>query len=106
MHSAVLREFNRQDLTPAEDGSVNDLDEMVMRVRIGQAAGITSFSDPNGVYPDLAAVRILEFSQLTENDCRGLAWRKGAAPRELSLLREILESARPPESRNGLFPFD
>ena len=103
---AVLQQFDQQDLTPIEDSSVNDLDEMVMRVRIGQVAGITSFSDPNGVYPDLAAVRILEFSQLTENDCRGLAWRRGAAPRELSLLREILENGRPPESRNGLFPYD
>ena len=102
----VLHEFEKQGIPLTEDPAVEDLEEMVMRVRIGRVAGITSFCDPNHQYPDIVAKRIAEFGETSSKHARVLAWRKENGNLSIRALNEILEKEAETKSENGLFPFD
>lgn len=60
---SLVLAFQAKGMTMREDGEVDDLEEMVMRVRIGNTIGISSFCDPNRSYPDIVPVRIAEYGQ-------------------------------------------
>lgn len=104
--NSVLDEFMQQGIPPTEDVPVVDLEDMVMRVRIDDVAGITSFCDPNGQYPDVTAKRILEFSKTDASISRVLAWKNGTDNPGIQALNEILDKEAETKSENGVFPFD
>ena len=106
--NTILKEFEKQGITPTEDEPVVDLEDMIMRVRIGSVAGMTSFGDPNGQYPDVVAKKVEEFNERkTElRYTRVLAWKKGDENLSLKALNEILDKEAEKKGNASPLPFD
>lgn len=104
---SLILAFQAQGLMMHEDGAADDLEEMVMRTRIGNAIGISSFCDPNRCYPDITPVQIAEYEQSDKTVCRMLVWRKGSMHPCIETMIGILDQmAKEKPSRNGIYPFD
>ena len=88
----ILKKLEELGVPVREDPPADDLEELVLRVRLGNVIGITSFSDPNGQYKDLTAVPL---RQSWNRSCRVLAWRRDCRNPALPLLQEILDQEAP-----------
>ena len=84
--------------------TVLDLDELIMRVRISTITGISSFRDPNGLYPDLVARPIRECCQPSPNNGRVLAWPRDSRCIGVQKLIEVLRASR--QHSDGPFWYD
>lgn len=89
---SALKKLEELGVPVREDPPADDLEELVLRVRLGNVIGITSFSDPNGQYKDLTAVPL---RQSWNRSCRVLAWRRDCRNPALPLLQEILDQEAP-----------
>lgn len=89
-HTA-LRKLRELNIPVREDLPANDLEELVLRVRLGSTVGITSFCDPNHQYDDLKAIPIHQRGR----SYRVLLWRKDCQNPVLEVLREILDQEAP-----------
>lgn len=104
---SLVMAFQAKGMTMREDGEVDDLEEMVMRVRIGNTIGISSFCDPNRSYPDIVPVRIAEYGQPDRAACRAMVWHKDCTHPCVGAMLAILDQmAKEKPSRNGIYPFD
>ena len=103
---SVLYAFEECGLPPTEAEPVNDLDEMIMRVRTDDVVGISSFCDPNHQYPDVVPVIIREFETIRPECGRALVWRRDGVSSEVEVLNRILDDEACKGSRNGVYPFD
>lgn len=102
----ILQAFEERGLPPTEAEPVDDLEEMIMRVRTDDVVGISSFCDPNHQYPDVVAVIISEFETIEPMCGRALVWRRDGAQTEVEALNRILDDEARKGSRNGVYPFD
>lgn len=103
---AIASRFQELGLSMLEDVPAYDLDDMIMRVRIGSGIGITSFSDPNHLYPDLRPIILHESMVRTPPSLRVLAWHKNCQNPSLEILLHTLEKEALQAGSAGPVPFD
>jgi len=92
-YQRIHNTFSENGVDLTEDTPVNDLEEFILRVRMGKSVGISSFGDPTGRCADLCAITIDEFPP--SKAFRGLLWRKDCSNPCVPILREILLQATP-----------
>lgn len=105
-YETVIHEFRRQELPSPETISANDLDDLIMQVRISHHIGISSFCDPNHQYDDIEAKSILELRSNGNHAGRGLAWHKSCSNPALFALCDVLDKGAEERRSSGPYPFD
>lgn len=89
--TSALSCFRALELPVVEDPPAYDLQDLIMRVRIGSGVGITSFGDPNRQYSDIRAVPVQELNGNSGESRRVLAWHRDCKNPGLGFLCEMLE---------------
>ena len=89
----ALEAFRALGLTAVEDPPAEDLEELIVRTRLGNAIGVTSFGNLDGQYGGVCARPIREMNTNIVRRDRVLAWHKNNQNPALPLLRSILEQS-------------
>lgn len=105
-YQTVLSEFRLQELPAPYTISVDDLEELLMQVRLNQVVGISSFNDPNHQYDDIQSCVITEFLGTYDQEGRVLAWHTNSTNPCISLLCKVLDEKAQQHKGSGLYPFD
>lgn len=99
--TSALSHFQALELPVVEDPPAYDLEDLIMRVRIGSGVGITSFGDPNHQYSDISAVPIRELNGNAGESGRVLAWHRDCKNPGLGFLCEILDKVLSSKKESG-----